>query len=285
MNVAGKIRRKLASYLSRHADWLRLLTTVRGNTVTDMAKLYGSAALAPLTALRELGWYRPPVLLADMQLREPRTGVFGIRSGTDDIFHIMWWREPKLFKLLEDSLQPGDTFVDAGANIGFYSLLASRLVGPSGQVHSFEMMPATATMLRSNIAASGRSNVTVHEAALSDVSGEFVEASFNPRFLGQASVTSTLGAARTQTVRVRTTRFDDEPLPDRIKLMKIDLEGNELRALQGGHDLLRRTEMIVFENTMKESLINDLLEREGFVIEHLEHDDFVARKLHNASSH
>lgn len=285
MHLTGKIQRKVLSYWSRQCDWIRLLREVRGNTFSDAVTLYSSALLGPLTGLRELGWYRPPIFLADLELRERRTGVFRIRKRTDDIFHIMWWREPRLFDLLVDTLRPGDVFIDAGANIGFYSMLASRLVGPDGQVHAIEMMPETARSLRFNLQASGAHNVTVHEVALSDTTDEMVEASFNPRFLGQASVTSMLGAARTQTVEVKTKRLDDLLRLDRVNFIKIDLEGNEFKALKGAENLLEHTELIAFENTTKDSSIDELLTSSGFVIKLLEGDDFVARKLKNAASH
>ncbi len=279
IGVLGKVLRKAKSYPDRLGNWLRLLDAVKGHTAADSVRLYCSALAGLVTSFRKLGWYLPPVLLGDMVLTEKRTGSFALRHGTDDVLHIMWWREPGVFALLERTLRPGDVFIDAGSNIGFYSMLASRLVGSQGKVHAFEMMPDTAHRLRRNISLSGASNVTVHQLALSNVSGDTVQAAFNPQFLGQASISSSLGAARTRTVDVSTTRFDDL-LADigPIRLMKIDLEGAELNALKGGAAMLRNVEVIVFENTTCDPAIDAFLSEQGFMIEHLEHDDYVARK-------
>ncbi len=278
-SILERIVTKVLSYPERLATWMRLLEAVKGYTVADSLRLYGSALAGIVTSLRKLGFYRAPVLLGDMVLTEKRTGSFALRQGTDDVLHIMWWREPGVFRLLERTLRPGDVFVDAGSNIGFYSLLASRLVGPAGQVHAFEMMPDTAQRLRRNIDLSAAGNITVHQVALSDVSGEVVRASYNPEFLGQASLSSDLGARRTHTVEVKTSRFDDILAAiGPIRLMKIDLEGAELNALKGGVAMLRNVDAIVFENTTKDPSIDAFLVEQGFVIEHLEHDDYVARK-------
>ena len=71
--------------------------------------------------------------------------------------------EPHLTALIEQTLEPGDVFVDVGANIGYFSLLASTLVGEAGTVIAIEAAPATAAILAKNVR--GRSNVRVIQAA------------------------------------------------------------------------------------------------------------------------
>ena len=70
-----------------------------------------------------------------------------------------------------DFLRPGDTFIDAGANIGLFTLLALSVVGDKGHVHAFEPNPLVAAMLRESLALNAADNVTVHEIGLSDVEG------------------------------------------------------------------------------------------------------------------
>jgi FkbM family methyltransferase len=55
--------------------------------------------------------------------------------------------------------------------LGYYTLLASKLVGPTGHVFAFEPVPSMATALRRNVQASNLKNVTIIEAALANVSG------------------------------------------------------------------------------------------------------------------
>jgi FkbM family methyltransferase len=72
--------------------------------------------------------------------------------------------EPSLTAWLMSHLQPGDTFVDVGANIGYVTLLASRVVGAAGCVISIEPSPANSAMLRRNVAANHAENVRVVQA-------------------------------------------------------------------------------------------------------------------------
>src|SRR5688572_13383634 len=65
----------------------------------------------------------------------------------------------------------GSTVLDVGANIGFFSLLASRSVGATGRVLAFEPVAATCAQLRANLQLNAAGNVAVHELALSDRGG------------------------------------------------------------------------------------------------------------------
>ena len=76
--------------------------------------------------------------------------------------------EPEVENVLRAFLRPGDTFVDIGANIGIFSLLAARIVGPSGRVIAFEPVPITLEKLRANILLNDLQNITVVPAALCD---------------------------------------------------------------------------------------------------------------------
>src|SRR5687767_10821855 len=71
-----------------------------------------------------------------------------------------------------DSLRPGDVFVDVGANIGFFSLLAARAVGPDGRVIAIEAVSELAAAVRANAALNGFTQIEVVEAAASDAAGE-----------------------------------------------------------------------------------------------------------------
>lgn len=69
-------------------------------------------------------------------------------------------------------LEPGSTFWDIGANIGFYTLLASRRVGAQGRVVAFEPTPATVARLRQHVTQNDCANVTVLPCALGHAPGE-----------------------------------------------------------------------------------------------------------------
>jgi FkbM family methyltransferase len=142
--------------------------------------------------------------------------------------------ERALQQVLQQKLREGSVYWDVGAHIGFTSLIASRLVGPSGRVEAFEPFPPNQQRLTRSIELNGCTNVTVHPEALSSAGGQ---RSF---FVHEASVMGSLidGPAR-GTIEVPCATLDDMaqrlPRPD---LVKIDVEGAELDVLLGGERLL-----------------------------------------------
>ena len=155
--------------------------------------------------------------------------------GGDTAGYLMGASEPAVQKLLLECLNPGDVFYDIGANVGYFSLLACKLVGDYGEVHCFEPLPENAAILRANLAANGFSNFTVHECALSDDSGNatLVVADLP----GQAALARERAGGRALTVA--TVRLDDLELP-LPTLVKIDVEGAEDRVLTGMRQTLAR---------------------------------------------
>jgi FkbM family methyltransferase len=143
-------------------------------------------------------------------------------------------------KLLRRVLKEGSTFVDVGANIGYFTGIASRLVGPTGTVLAFEPMPAALRLLQMNTAS--QSNVTIFPMALSDKKGT---ATFYVRKKGDMSSLSHDPGATPIPVTVGTL---DESLANqaRIDLIKIDVEGSELDVLRGGRRLIEQHRPIVY---------------------------------------
>lgn len=149
--------------------------------------------------------------------------------------HCFYWGtwEPDETKVVLHLLRPGDTFVDVGANIGYFTLLAAKLVGPQGRVYAFEPVPPTLERLKRNIDLSGTSNVTICACAASSAGGH---TRVSQRGVGEVSGQNTMrpGSAHQQHWDVSTARIDDViPGEETIRLMKLDVEGAELLALEG----------------------------------------------------
>lgn len=135
------------------------------------------------------------------------------------------------------SLPRGGTFVDVGANWGYFTLAAAHAVGPGGRVVALEPDPRMAAELRANVARNGIGIVTVLETAAWEGAGEAVLSGYAEadRNRGVSSlVAPPSGAARTFTVR---TAALDEVLDARgiasADLVKIDVEGAEEGVLRG----------------------------------------------------
>ena len=133
-------------------------------------------------------------------------------------------------------LKPGSKFLDAGAHIGYFSMIAVRAVGPIGSVVAYEPNPQSFAFLERNIKEWGAANVFAQQAALSDKSGKG-KLYLHPTNTGDCRTYPCKGHPKE--VEVLLHRADD--LWDRMKfdLIKIDVQGWEIRALQGMSQILR----------------------------------------------
>lgn len=146
--------------------------------------------------------------------------------------------EPE-YKRLDDWVRPGDWVIDVGANVGHYAVRLSKLVGPAGRVMAFEPVPETFEILASLISAAAGRNVSLFNVAASAASG--VAGVALPRFTSgltnyyMANLTPEGGE-----FNVLTIPLDSLMPPKPVSLVKIDVEGHELQALEGMQALLRR---------------------------------------------
>ena len=130
-------------------------------------------------------------------------------------------------------LQAGDHFLDVGANAGFYTLLAARLVGKDGRVSSFEPLPRNLSFLRQHVSLNNLQNVTVHAAAVSDQDGV---ARFNTHQHASMGNLTEQGALEVKTVALDSLFAAGQLRP--AKLIKIDVEGAEHSVLLGARNYL-----------------------------------------------
>jgi len=156
--------------------------------------------------------------------------------------------EPQVQQALVDHLRPGMTFFDLGANIGYFSLIAARLVGLTGHVIAFEADPEIAARLRENLSRNNFSYARVEQKAVwsedTTVSFARVDPNTSPdRGLGHVSADSS-----GDTITVEAVSLDRyvtaQNSPD---FLKCDVEGAEVEVLRGAERLLaeRRTILLV----------------------------------------
>jgi FkbM family methyltransferase len=143
--------------------------------------------------------------------------------------------------LFAQMIKPGSVVYDVGAHVGWYTLLAAVVVGETGQVFAFEPAPLNMQYLREHLRINNISNVTAVEAAVANDVGF-------TRFAGETGgYTGCLAEQGHQQVAVTTldklTQGRQAPHPDFIK---IDVEGAELRVLEGAEKTLNTTHPTIF---------------------------------------
>ncbi len=149
--------------------------------------------------------------------------------------------EPQLTSLLLPFIKPGMTVFDIGANIGYYTVLMGRRVGPQGAVHAFEINERVLDLLEDNVRIAHLTNVTVVKKAVTKTTGE--AEFFLPRDGDEAegSLRKNNRYDAIKAVTVNTISIDDyirEREISHVDLIKIDVEGAESEAFQGATKLL-----------------------------------------------
>jgi len=145
--------------------------------------------------------------------------------------------------LIQHLLRPGDVFIDAGANIGLHTLAAARAIGETGRIVAFEPFPQSHDLLRKSIWMNGFSEtVETHEAAVSSTKGSqllFLGATCGHHSLYPPSSSSLLPNKPVEVPLVRIDDIVDDRFP-KVDLMKIDVEGAELEALEGAAEVIAK---------------------------------------------
>jgi FkbM family methyltransferase len=156
--------------------------------------------------------------------------------------------EPELTQLVKERVRQGMTVVDRGANIGYYTLLFSHLVGASGKVYAFEPDPIVYQALLVNVSKNKLPNVEVHECALGRAFGK---AQF--RAVGGVSSAFVQDADELPNDRVITVPVANLDAllrgRERVDFVKLDVEGAEVECLEGMREIIAKNPEIsvVFE--------------------------------------
>lgn len=221
----------------KHGPWfyLRRIVLQIWRHPANRARRLRSLARSALWQLRKRVTRQPMEIEAAGGLK---LLCFPDSSVSSGLIYTSGWPEIEEMDLVHRYLRPGDGFVDGGANIGMYTLLAAARVGREGRIDAFEPSPIAAERLRRNIDHNRLASAHVHEAALGDTAG-------TARFLVGWDVSDRIaGASDTgrdrESISVPVVRLDDAlPPTRRYAMAKLDLEGAELHCLWGAERRLR----------------------------------------------
>ena len=172
--------------------------------------------------------------------------------------------EDKTTKFIKENLRSGQVFVDVGASVGYYTLLAATLVGTNGKVYSFEPLEENIEILLKNVVNNNFRNVIAFPIALTDESG-FKTKLYSNDVQGQGSLNP---REFDKVLEVNAAIFDELNKKEGIipDMIKIDVEGAQMKVLKGMEMVLAldREMTIIIEDYKAETI--DWLEKFGFKV-------------------
>jgi len=214
--------------------------------IPNRRMIAGALRALPLPA----GKWRLAHAIADLFAQDgvPQTECVHLAHGFEmqlDLGDVMQRRmyfageyDPRSSRLFRRLLHPGDTAVDGGANIGYFSLLAARCVGDQGAVHAFEPVQRTFTLFLDNIQRNRVRTIQANCAALCDRSGMLQLQMAAQANSGTATAVLQGSGPSVSAAAVTLDEYSAQHAIGAIKLVKLDIEGSELSAIRGMRSLL-----------------------------------------------
>ena len=150
-------------------------------------------------------------------------------------------------QIVKNEIKPGDVVIDVGANIGYYTLIFAKLVGNTGKVIAFEPEPKNFEILKKNVSINKLTNVILEQKIVSSTNGKTKLFLANTGIVGHHT-TPTKNS--TNFIEVDSVTLDDYFLTNniskKINFLKIDVEGAEIKVLEGAKTILRNDKIKIF---------------------------------------
>ena len=163
-------------------------------------------------------------------------------------------------EILMNHVKKDQIVIDLGAHIGYYTLMMAKLVGPNGKVFAFEPEPRNLELLQKNISKNGYENVIVVPKAVSNNEENCIlyvgQESFgaNKIFKPKKTNVQKFKEIKTQTIKLDN-YFKENSFLEKISFLKMDIEGSEIKALEGMKKILESNqELKIFTEINKDAL-------------------------------
>ena len=204
-----------------------------------------------------------------------RLSIYGIHGAHD-------------FKIIKNNVKDGDNVVDLGANIGYFTLILAKLVGPTGKVFAFEPDPRNLALLKKNVEYNNYKNVIIIPKAVSNVNDKCTLYTGQKTF-GQNKIYKPKKTKTQKFIPIdsETVRLDDffktNGLLDKISFIKMDVEGAEFLALSGMKEILKLNKNIKIFTEAEISYLEDAGSSYDQFIDLLTENDFTFSLVDNRS--
>lgn len=156
-------------------------------------------------------------------------------------------------EVIKREVKKGDTVLDIGANIGYYTLIMSKIVGMDGEVIAFEPEPTNYDLLGKNAEVNTYSKITLYQCAVSDKNG--LTNLYLHKLAPEHRMCNPSG--KHKSIKVQSGRLDDLSLPKKIDFIKMDIEGAEGRAIEGMSQILQRNKNLKIVMEISPNLLKD----------------------------
>ena len=205
-----------------------------------------------------------------------RLSIYGIHSKID-------------FEIFQKYVKKGDNVLDVGANIGYFTLMLAKLVGPTGKVFAFEPDPRNISLLKKNIETNGYQNVVVVPKAVSNVNEKCTlftsQSTFGQNRIYEPKKTKNQEYVpiESETIFLDNFFMNNEKI-ENISFVKIDVEGAEKYVLEGMKNILSLNKNIKIFSEIDLDFLNDAGSSYTEMIEFLEKRGFTVFLVNEANN-
>jgi FkbM family methyltransferase len=150
--------------------------------------------------------------------------------------------EKETTEIIKKEVKENNIVIDLGANIGYYTLLLSKIVGENGKVFAFEPEDKNFEILKRNVELNRLKNVVLIKKAVIDKVGED-NLYLDPKYIGSHVMYNEFIGKKP--VKVETTTLDEffKDFKGKINFIKMDIDGSEIRALKGMTSLIKNNKI------------------------------------------
>jgi len=218
---------QISRYLRKRLQFIHRIC----NMLQNIVRVPGNNALVKIIS----HWFLPPIEEKSIVVPTIYGFYLCVSKRTGRQYYYYGYYEPGTIYVMQQSLEPGDVFIDAGASVGLMTFMASILVGNDGLVLSFEPHPYRYLQLKDGISINKRGNISAYNLGLGK------EEAVVRLYTDVASPSMVSGQGRSEFINVHVEPLDTVLRREKIsnvRMIKIDVEGFEGEVLQGAEKLL-----------------------------------------------